>query len=338
MILNQGVKLMDTTRRMNRTARFLPLLFRAGSIFGNCLAVSLMCSVCLLAQTSTTIVGGGYASKMFVGVAPGQVISLFVHGLRNPPREAAATGLPLPTNLSGISVTLKYTLSGKSFPVPMFRIQALAQGFTAITVQIPFELKVPSNLLIPPQDDPDGPPVLLVSQDGISGGEVRIGAGSDNIHVLNLCDKEPIRDEGDYQGVPCIFDIVTHSDGRLVSIGNPAKSGETVVVYAYGLGNTNTAVKTGEATPPNAQVDPFASLFRLFFEFAGTKPTLEPPITKPQFVGLTPGFVGLYQVNVTIPRMPDETPDCNEQFPVQNLTLHIAGVTSRHRARLCVQR
>lgn len=331
---------MDSAHRFRRISCYRQFPFRPGSIFGNSLAILLMCSACLQAQTSATVVDGGYALRMPFGVAPGQVITLFTQGLRNPPRDVAATGLPLPTSLSGISATLKYTLSGKSFPVPLFRIQAMQGGFTAITVQIPFELKVPSMRPPepPPEPDPDGPPVLIVSQDGISGNPVGISPGSDNIHVVNLCDTRGGLTDGEYQAPPCIFDIVAHPDGRLVSFANPAKSGETVVVYAYGLGNTNSGVKTGEATAANAPLTGFGSLFRLSFEFLGAKPILQPPLVKPEFLGLTPGFVGLYQVNITIPTIPDETPDCNEQFPLQNLTLHIAGVTSRHRARLCVQR
>jgi uncharacterized protein (TIGR03437 family) len=44
---------------------------------------------------------------------------------------------------------------------------------------------------------------------------------------------------------PACTSIVTHADGTLVSADSPAKSGETVVVYAFGLGQTTPAVKTG---------------------------------------------------------------------------------------------
>ena len=78
---------------------------------------------------------------------------------------------------------------------------------------------------------------------------------------------------------------------RLVDAANPAKAGDVVVVYCTGLGATNPAVRSGEAAPtsPLAKATTPVSV------------TIGGQSAAVQFAGLTPGLVGLYQVNVQIP-------------------------------------
>jgi uncharacterized protein (TIGR03437 family) len=76
----------------------------------------------------------------------------------------------------------------------------------------------------------------------------------------------------------------------------PAQAGDTIVMYAIGLGATDPAVATGNAAPlsPLAQVvnTPVVNFYLID----------SPAITvTPSFAGLTPQYAGLYQVNVTIP-------------------------------------
>lgn len=83
----------------------------------------------------------------------------------------------------------------------------------------------------------------------------------------------------------------THADGSIVAAASPAARGETVVLYLTGMGPVDNPPASGSA----------ASLT-----------TLSPTLIKPQvtiggfdsvvvFSGLTPGFIGLYQINVTVP-------------------------------------
>src|ERR1019366_5739278 len=85
---------------------------------------------------------------------------------------------------------------------------------------------------------------------------------------------------------------ITHADGSLVSATSPAAANETVVVYATGLGPVSGAMITGKPASSTS-----------------LQPTTPQPATATlggipamvSFSGLTPGFTGLYQVNVQVP-------------------------------------
>jgi uncharacterized protein (TIGR03437 family) len=85
--------------------------------------------------------------------------------------------------------------------------------------------------------------------------------------------------------------IAQHADGSVVSAAAPAVAGEYLVVYLAGMGCTNDMPPSGAASPSN----PLA------------RPDIEPSMTingEPYpilFAGLTPGMVGLYQVNFQVP-------------------------------------
>jgi uncharacterized protein (TIGR03437 family) len=85
---------------------------------------------------------------------------------------------------------------------------------------------------------------------------------------------------------------ITHADGSLVSNASPATANETVVVYATGLGPVSGPMVTGQPASSTS-----------------LQPTIPQPATATlngipatvAFSGLTPGFIGLYQVNVQVP-------------------------------------
>ncbi len=93
--------------------------------------------------------------------------------------------------------------------------------------------------------------------------------------------------------------VVTNAAGALIDSSNPARRGEVVIVWATGLGatNANPPVATGEASP--SPPNPPARVVEAVTAFAGGVPATV------EFAGLTPGLVGLYQVNV---RVPDNAP------------------------------
>lgn len=84
---------------------------------------------------------------------------------------------------------------------------------------------------------------------------------------------------------------ILDSNYNLVSSANPATVGTVVQIFCTGLGPVTNQPATGAASPSN----PLASTTTLpIVTIGGAQATV-------QFSGLTPGDVGLYQVNVTVP-------------------------------------
>ncbi len=75
---------------------------------------------------------------------------------------------------------------------------------------------------------------------------------------------------------------------------SPAKPGDIIVAYGIGFGDTTPSVIPGNiATALNSLANTFTVLF-------GTAPD-----SKPVYAGLGPGFVGLYQFDLTVPKLAD---------------------------------
>jgi uncharacterized protein (TIGR03437 family) len=118
------------------------------------------------------------------------------------------------------------------------------------------------------------------------------------------------RDDGQI-GNPVSVDVVMHAPRLLPAVFNPdsslntpdgahpAKRGDTIVLYGFGFGPTNPSVVAGTPAP----LDPLAAITDQFLvNFGGN---ITAPQIAPAFVGLTPNFAGVYQVNVVIP---DDSP------------------------------
>ena len=318
-----------------------------------------------------TLSGAGYTDPSIIRVAPGQITTLFVTGLKTvlSSQPVNANVVPLPTTLAGISVTLNQ-MGNQPTPIPLLSIQqpsvcsnggASPPGssltadclITAITVQIPFELSFipppPLTLLVAPE--------LVVSENGNVSKAFKVVPLSDNVHVINTCDGFPapnVRSAGF-----CV-PLVTHANGTLVTADNPAQPGEEVVIWAFGLGLTSPAVKTGSASPSPAATVASVLYFQFDFRINATlsRPYINPlilaPIQAPIFAGLTPGQVGLYQINVRIPSTTPAIGKCGLPFSTpggivagpalsiynivqSNLTIDIGADASFDGAAICVQ-
>jgi len=82
---------------------------------------------------------------------------------------------------------------------------------------------------------------------------------------------------------------------------HPAKAGDVLVIYALGLGETVPPVASGAGAPaaePLARVPLPPKVY-----FTGGSAGM-PAAVDPLFVGLTPNFVGLFQINVAVPAAP----------------------------------
>lgn len=305
----------------------------------------LLASQALWGQTGIALVGAGYVNPIPVRAAPGQVVTFYLTGLSTvlppPARAERAPTVPLPTVLAGISATITQSGPGTSLPVPLFSVEqintcsdpaALSSDcmLTAVTLQVPFELK-PRNPLLMAPIDLIGTTEIVFAENGAPSRAYRLSSVMDSLHVLTNCGNARA---DDYGGLPC-QSLVTHADGSLVyPSGPPARPGEEVVIYLYGVGSTAPAVKTGDASPLGA----LAAQVRIDLDFrpnAGPSRPSTAPRYQPSYVGLSPGSVGLYQVNFQVPQPPDGTPPCGNGVD-SNLTVTVQGFQSYDAARLCV--
>lgn len=92
---------------------------------------------------------------------------------------------------------------------------------------------------------------------------------------------------------------------------HPANVGDTLVLYAIGLGPTNPAVATGAPAPSTPPYGPLVTTPAVSF---GSNPFS--PQAIPLYAGLTPTYAGLYQINVQIPAgTPSGTVYITLEFP-----------------------
>jgi uncharacterized protein (TIGR03437 family) len=101
----------------------------------------------------------------------------------------------------------------------------------------------------------------------------------------------------------------THANGTVVTSANAAARGETVVFYLTGMGAVDN--------PPASGQPASLTLARTLVTPQVTMAGLDAPVS---FSGLTPGFIGLYQINAVVP-----APVGTASFDV---TVTAGGVTS----------
>jgi uncharacterized protein (TIGR03437 family) len=90
------------------------------------------------------------------------------------------------------------------------------------------------------------------------------------------------------------FAVAEHADGSLISDASPAKAAEIVVLFAAGLGRTVPDVPSGHVVSSATSIL-YASQLQVVVN--GTPC----PASSIYYAGLTPGYAGLYQVNLKLP-------------------------------------
>lgn len=199
-------------------------------------------------------------------VSPGTIISLFGDQLSFGFEQAQE--VPLPTTMAETQVLVN------GVEAPLFFV-----SFGQVNLQIPY-------------GTPAGSVRIQVVRDGMPGNEIRVQVDtrSAGIFRLNIGEYGAIRNatQGNF---PLPVEV-----GQRIGIATaPARPGDVLEIFASGLGPVAPEVATGAAAPggPLAEaVDkPIVNFGRLAFG----------PLEEPLFVGLTPGFVGLFQINVVVP-------------------------------------
>ncbi len=196
-------------------------------------------------------------------LAAGAIAAAFGEQFVNGDPVSAAT-LPLGTSLGGVRVLVN------DVPAPVFYA-----SYGQVNFLIPFETAA-------------GDAVVKVERAGQLGNGVSVPVSPRSPRILRL-------GIGDYG-------IIVNGDGSFPLPATPglnsrpARAGDTLVIYAIGLGQTTPAAQNGVAAPSG----PLATVPSVNVVFGGQ--TFDRGLRQaPLFAGLTPGFVGLYQINVTVP-------------------------------------
>ncbi len=94
--------------------------------------------------------------------------------------------------------------------------------------------------------------------------------------------------------------LAVHLSGDVISPAEPAAPGEIIVIYANGLGRTSPDAPAGQLA---------TAAFSIYYapELQVLLNGVPCPAGSVLYAGLTPGFAGLYQINLTLP--PDAPPN-----------------------------
>ena len=117
------------------------------------------------------------------------------------------------------------------------------------------------------------------------------GGVSDNFNLVVLPGAPGVFQSGVAGPETNIPTIMRSDDNQLVTASNPVHKGDTLIIYLTGLGQTNPAMGDGQPGPSSplavALNPPTVTLGGVGLSVA--------------FAGISPGEVGVYQINVTVP-------------------------------------
>jgi uncharacterized protein (TIGR03437 family) len=250
------------------------------------------------AQTPTITAGGILNGASFASgqpLAPGSLVSIFGTNLAN--SIASADTVPLSNTLGGVLV--QFENGATKLRAPMLFVQNGSNS--QINVQVPWGI-LPGGATATVK--------VVVSNNGkIATGSAQVGPFSPGVFAAN--------------GLAV---AVNFSDGTLAwpagsvpgLTTHPAKAGEAMVIYATGLGAVDHPPADGH----------------------NTGSTLATALTKPQvliggvaadviFAGLSPQFVGVNQLNITVPNAAP-----GNKVPLQ---ISVGGITSPDTTTIAIE-
>lgn len=204
-----------------------------------------------------TVSGIANNASNITTVAPGAIIAIYGTNLS-----------PVYSGLDGFAgiTSLANAMNGVTVTIGGIRAPFYAVTPNQINAQVPFDVGT-------------GPqPVVVTTSNGAGAAfNVTVAPVAPSIFVL----------DGAGTGA-----IVKNSDFSLVTADNRVRSGDTIVIYSTGLGQTTPAVATGAlVVPPTGG----------FNNTAGVTVTIGGVNATVVYSIAAPGFAGLYQTAVTVP-------------------------------------
>lgn len=246
----------------------------------------------LAAQTPTISNGGVVNGASFQGgvpITPGSLITIF--GTQLASKTAQADTIPLSTSLGGVTVQFVDS-SNNTTTAPLLYVQpdnASTGAGSQINAQLPWSVATSGTVNV------------IVSHDGVSSAPTPVTIGQFSPGVFSSGGRAIAVNPDGTLAWPsgAVAGLTTH----------PAKPGDTLIVYATGLGTVDSPVTDGQN-----------SLDKL-------RRTLVTPVVmiggitaSVGFSGLSPQFVGVNQLNVTVPNTA-----AGDAVPLQ---LQLGGITT----------
>jgi uncharacterized protein (TIGR03437 family) len=236
------------------------------SLFLAILAGPAVCSAQIPSVAEGGVVNGASFAKG-QPVSPGSLVSIFGTGLVS--KVASADTIPLSTNLSGVTVTF-----ADLPPAPLLSaIPGTAGSDDQINAQVPWNIGSGTgvvNVLVTTANG-TSTPVAVNFAPSMPGIFVAALGGQLNAVAVNFTDNTLAWIQG------------------LTSSSHPAKAGDTLVIYATGLGAVDHQPVEGGIPSVTARTVATPKVL-----FGGVPGDVE-------FSGLSPQFVGVNQLNVQVP-------------------------------------
>ena len=206
-----------------------------------------------LIGTGGVVIHGGTAAV----ISPGSLVDIYGSNLA--PAPATTPGLPLPTTLGNVQVTVNETA------VPLYYVSS-----GLIIFQIPYSTA-------------PGPVLVQVKANGVAGSSASITVQQAAPSLLTYGANRA---------------VVQNQDYSVNGPGNCAAPGSYLTAYLIGSGPLDNPVPTGVAAP-------LAPLSRQTLTPTAMLGSVAAPVS---FAGLTPGSVGLVQVNFQAPDVSGDLP------------------------------
>jgi uncharacterized protein (TIGR03437 family) len=220
------------------------------------------------------------AASFTAATTPGQILSAFGGGFpASTNLTAQAQSLPLPTQLGKVSVRVN------GIPAPLFFV-GVGGGFGAGAFQINYQL---------PYETLPGMAFVEVLNNGmlISSEFLSVGAAAPGVFTLSA--------NGIGQAAAVNQDFSLNGDPHLHLNARPEARGRVILIFATGQGGQFINPATQEALTLATGVPAPANGNPLFATASAPAVTIGGVPAAVAFSGLSPGFVGLWQLNVVIP-------------------------------------